>query len=396
MPGNGKLLILILLVCFGLPGLAQKSRDQLEKEKAETLKKIRQAETILKETETQRVASIGQLKALNQQIAAHQSLIGSIDEEINLLNSEIRDINGVIDALEDDLEGLKDEYAKMVYIAYKTNAGFNGLTFLFSASTFNQFFMRLKYMEQYAEARKNQVAEINKVKGMLLDQIEAMNEEKIALRAQQEKENNDLLAMKKKQNSLVSQLQKRESEIKKELAQQRKAVAKLDEMISDIVRKEMELARKTAADSRERADMNFATNSFASYKARLDWPVASGFVSSKFGVNPHPVFKGVQEPNDGINIQTNKDEIVACVFDGVVSRVALAPPPFYQVVLIQHGEYYTVYSKLDEVFVKTGQAITKGERIGRVHTDKNGISELHFMVWKNVQKLDPQAWLVKK
>ncbi|MGK7393352.1 MAG: murein hydrolase activator EnvC family protein [Candidatus Cyclobacteriaceae bacterium M3_2C_046] len=378
---------------------AQKSRQQLEKEKKQNLQEIIEAEKILAETESKRISSIGQLNALNNQIKAREKLIRSYQAEIELLNAEINEINLIINALEQDLVNLKDEYASMVYLTYKANNGFNNITFLFSAKTFNQFFMRLKYMEQYAQARKNQVAEINNVKDMLQNQvasIEAKNEEKIALKAQQEQENQNLLTMKSKQNKLVKNLQSKESEIRKEIAQRKRAVDKLDEMITELVRREMEEAKRTRADARSLKDITSVTASFENNKSRLSWPVSSGFISAKFGLNPHPVFKGVMESNDGVNIQTNKDEVVTAVFDGVVSRVALAPPPFHQVVLVRHGEYFTVYSKLSDVFVKSGQEIRKGDQVGKVFTDKDGISEMHFMVWKNNQKLDPQNWLVKK
>jgi murein hydrolase activator len=399
MPGNRSALFFFFLLFISFGAFAQKSKAQLEKEKEETLKKIKEAEKILKETESERVVNIGQLHALNEQIGARQRLITSIDQEIHLLNNEIKNVSMVVGALEKDLEDLKKEYGEMVYNTYKVNAGFNNLTFLFSAKTFNQFFRRMKYMEQYSLARKNQMTEVGKVKEMLQNQIssiERKNQEKISLRNQQEKESKELLAMRGRQDGLVKQLQSKENEIKRELAQNKKAVDRVDAMILDIVRREIELAKKAAEGSKLKTSRSLSTNSFEAFKTRLDWPVSSGFISSKFGHNPHPVLAGITENNDGVSIQTNKNEVVNVVFDGVVTKVALAPPPFYQVVLVQHGEYYTVYSKLSEVYVKSGQTVVKGQRLGKVYTDKNGKSEMHFMVWKNIQKLNPQDWLVKK
>jgi len=398
MPGNDRIVFVLAFLLLSGGAFAQKSRDQLEKEKEETLKKIRDTEQILNQTASQKKTSIGQLQALNEQINARWRFIESIDQEIDLLNREIRTINTVIDALEKDLEALRKEYGEMAYASYKTMAGFNNITFLFSARTFNQFFMRLKYMEQYSQARKNQVKEINIVKDMLAENVVAIenkNKEKLALRERQENERRNLVEMKKKQDQLIAELQNKEAELRKEIAQRNKAVERLDAMISDLVRREMELA-KASAGSKAAASAVVRAGAFENAKAKLDWPVASGFISSKFGLNPHPVFKGVTETNDGISIQTSKDAEVHVVFDGTVSKVALAPPPFLQVVLVQHGEYFTVYSKLSEVYVKAGQTVKAGQKLGKVYTDKNGVSEVHFMVWKNVQKLNPQEWLVKK
>lgn len=399
MPGNDRIAFVLAFLLLSFGAFAQKSRNQLENEKEETLRKIRDTEQILNQTASQKKSSIGQLQALNEQINARWQFIESIDQEIDLLNREIGKIHSVIEALEKDLEVLKKEYGEMAYASYKATAGFNNITFLFSARTFNQFFMRLKYMEQYTDARKNQVKEINIVKDMLSENvasIENKNKEKLALRERQENERRHLVAMKKKQNQMIGELQNKETELKKEIAQRNKAVERLDAMISDIVRREMELARKASAESKGASIAVVRAGAFENAKSKLDWPVSSGFISSRFGLNPHPVFKGITETNDGISIQTNKDETVNVVFDGTVSKVALAPPPFLQVVLVQHGEYFTVYSKLSDVYVKAGQTVKAGQRLGRVYTDKNGVSEVHFMVWKNVQKLNPQDWLVKK
>jgi septal ring factor EnvC (AmiA/AmiB activator) len=389
-------LIILFLFSFNLYG--QKSRDELEKEKKETLRKIEEAQKILAETASEKQVSIGQLNAVNKQIEARENLIRSINNEINLINDEIGEVGQVINALESDLVDLKKEYARMVYLAHKAGAGYNRLTFIFSAETFNQLFMRLKYIRQYGESRKNQVKQIEQVKETLQNQkltLETKNEEKLQLREQEIIENKNLLAIKSRRNQILNDLKSREKDLKQEIVDRRKAVDKLENMIAELVRLEIEKANvnKNAVTI---ADAAQVTDLFERNKTKLDWPVTSGFVSSPFGVHPHPVYKGILEKNDGINIQTNKDEVVKAVFDGVVSKIAILPPPFNEVVLVKHGEYITVYGKLREVFVKSGQTIRKGERIGKVFTDKNGISEVHFMVWKNNQKLDPETWLVHK
>ena len=397
MTGSRKLWIFCIVLLLPFTILAQKSRTDLEKEKKETLARINEAEKILAETSNARKASIGQLNAINKQIEARESLIQSIGQEVELINSEIGEVSTIIEALENDLVNLKKEYGSMVYIAHKASAGYNRLTFLFSAETFNQFFMRLKYMEQYSDARKNQVEQIERVRDALTEQkysLENKNTEKKELLAQQVSENQNLLDVKSKRNRLLRELRNKESELKQEIVDNRKAVEKLEGMIAELVRIEMLKAKSGSAV--DLSDMRMVTTLFEENKSQLDWPVASGFVSGKFGVHPHPVYKGIMEKNDGINIQTNRDETVKAVFDGVVSKIAILPPPFYEAVLVKHGEYITVYAKLSEVFVKSGQAIRKGERIGKVLTDKDGISEVHFMVWRNNQKLDPQNWLVRK
>ncbi len=127
----------------------------------------------------------------------------------------------------------------------------------------------------------------------------------------------------------------------------------------------------------------------------MAWPVSSGFISSKFGKHPHPVMKGIMQDNPGVDIQTQKDESVKSVYDGKVIQIAYVPG-MYNVVILQHGEYYTVYSRLKEVNVKKGTLVKRAQPLGAVHTDTNGVSEVHFEVWKNYAKLNPEQWLSPK
>jgi murein DD-endopeptidase MepM/ murein hydrolase activator NlpD len=130
--------------------------------------------------------------------------------------------------------------------------------------------------------------------------------------------------------------------------------------------------------------------------SKLQWPVSTGFISSKFGNNAHPVYKRLKVPNDGIDIQTNENQEVKVVFQGLVKAVAVVPGEMRYVVLVQHGDYFTVYAKLKKVLVNQGQFVNPNESIGIVNTDKNGTSELQFQIWKNNQKLNPENWLAKK
>ncbi|WP_421893640.1 murein hydrolase activator EnvC family protein [Marinoscillum sp.] len=375
---------------------AQKTKSQLEQEKRENLSKIAEAEKILSDTESEKKATLGQLRALNQQIEAREGLISALNQEVGLLNGEINDLSIVVNALQSDLKNLKQEYAAMIYSSYKANHGYSKLTFLFSARTFNQLYMRLKYLEQYADARKIQARQIEEVSRELdaqRNQVEIKRSEQKTLLNQQLAENRKLLNLKTKQSGLVQELTKKEKELKKELADRKQAVDRLDNLIADIVRKELE--RSKTLSSTAIANEDEISASFESNKNKLAWPVSSGFISSKFGKHPHPVMKGIMQDNPGVDIQTQKDESVKSVYDGKVIQIAYVPG-MYNVVILQHGEYYTVYSRLKEVNVKKGTLVKRAQPLGAVHTDTNGVSEVHFEVWKNYAKLNPEQWLSPK
>lgn len=393
-------LILSLALLLVLPeAWAQTATDRtkLEQEKKENLRKIKEAQQILSETSTRKKTSLGQLSAINQQIAARESLINSINEELKLLQGQIGEITGVIEALEEDLVGLKREYAYMVYATSKTSNSYDRLMFIFSASTFNQMFMRIKYMQQYSEARKNQVEQIQKVKQTLTNQrstLEGKQMEQQVLLDQQVMANKDLLALKAKQRSVVRDLNQQETELREELAQRQKDVEELDKLIASLIRREIEKSNeeKAAAASNETVSVSFEQS-----KNNLIWPVTSGFISQKFGRNPHPIMKNIMVPNDGVDIQTMQNAEVKAVFDGVVKAITPIPEPGdLKAVIMQHGEYFTVYSRLKEVNVKTGQQLRASDAVGMVYTDGNGVSMLQFQIWRNNQKLNPEAWLQKK
>ena len=390
--GRSLIAIILLLSSIHPPkAIAQNGdRQKLEKEKKETLQKIAQAEKILAQTETKRKASLGQLNALSALINNRKSLIGSIKKELGMLNGELNELQSIENAMANDLETLKKEYAAMLYSASKTSNSYNKLVFLFSVQTFNDFFMRMKYLEQYGETRINQVEQIEIVKESLGAQrvmIEEKRQEKEEVLGLQVKENRNLLNLKKKQNNIIRSLGNKEKQIRKELAERRKAAKRLDKLIADIVKKE--IAKASAG-----VEVAASSSSFEGKKSKMLWPVP-GFITNRFGRQAHQTLKGIVVNNNGVDIQTNKDEKVRSVYSGKVLRVALVPGNG-TAVIVKHGEYFTVYSKMKNVQVKTGQEIKEGDIIGEVYTDNNGVSELEFQVWKNNQKLDPQTWLAPK
>ncbi|MEQ8551413.1 MAG: peptidoglycan DD-metalloendopeptidase family protein [Cyclobacteriaceae bacterium] len=388
--------VILIFFLIQAPVFGQKTKTELEKEKRENLQKIAEAEKILADTEKEKRATVGQLRALNQQISAREGLINSLNQEVRLIDGEMGDLGVIVKALQRDLEILKEEYAAMIYSAYKTHHGFNKITFLFSASTFNQLFQRLKYLEQYGEARKNQAAQIEAVSKELTsqrNQLEVKRREQNVILSQQIAENKKLLSLKTKQNSLIANLSQREKELSKELAARKKAVDELDNLIAEVVRKEIE--RSKSLSSAALANEEQLSNVFESNKNKLNWPVSPGFISQKFGRQPHPVLKGIMEDNPGVNIQTSPNVPVKSVFDGKVIQKVFVPG-MNNAVIIQHGEYYTLYAKLKEVNVKIGQPIAANDVIGTVYTDNTGLSELHFEVWKQRIKLNPEQWLLIK
>ena len=390
-------IVLLTTVLFISPTYGQKSKAQLQKEKQQNLEKIKETERILTETGQKKKNSIGELVALNERIKQQENLVKSIQSEVNILNADIEENNQIIDALEKDLRQLKDEYASLLFSAQKASGKIDKLMFLFSSSSFDQLMMRLKYMEQYGTARKEQAEVIVRVQNILTDQVnqtKVIKEEKGTLLKEEIAENNSLTKLKQKQNGLVKSLEREEKSLKLDLETTRKAVAKLDKLISDIIREELARAAKEAKAAKSTNAVSAAvvlSSTFEGNKTKFPWP-ASGFISQKFGRQNHPVLKRIILQNDGINIQTPQNEIVKSIFEGEVRAVAFIPS-IGNSVIISHGDYFTVYSGLKDVQVSRGQKVNTNQEIGQVLTNADGISELRFQIRKNTVAMDPEQWL---
>ncbi|MGA0560490.1 murein hydrolase activator EnvC family protein [Larkinella sp. VNQ87] len=443
----------------------QRSRQQLEKEKRQNIEKVSQIRTILKKTSSQKQATLGQLKALNQEIAVQSKQINLLQEDVRLMTSEIQELRRTSNQLQKDLEKLKKEYGEMVYSADKRRQQVNPLGFLFSAESFNQLVARYKYLQQYAEARKGQVRQIEKIRGEMLVKQQAVEQKKKQQQgtlAVQVNESKRLEGLKEEKNRVAQELSAKEQELRTELAESRKAVNRLESAITEMIRREIrerqererlarlarekaereriarERAAAAAAAKAEKANADEAetgkaevaeakpseatetaaervaarkpderrntllndeeaalASSFAASRNRLPWPVSRGFISDHYGVKPHPVLKGVMQDNPGIDIQTNPGEVVRAVYDGVVQYTTYVTG-MHNIVAVQHGDYYTVYAKLKSVSVQVGQRLKAREPIGVVATDKDGVAEVQFQVWKSTSRLNPESWLMDR
>lgn len=405
---------------------AQKSREQIEKEKKENQQKIQSIQGILKQTSSKKQASLGQLKALSQQVNTQKKQIDLLNDDLKILNSELNTLKESRNKLDNDLGKLKVEYGQMIYEASKRNAYLNQLIFLFSSATFNQFVLRYKYLKHYTETRQGQVDQMKVVQAQISEKVKGITtkqEQQKSVLTTRMSEAKKLETLKSEQDVIVKELSTQEQQLKAELAANRRAAAQLEATLRRIVereRKEREareraererLARERAAREKETGvkeesapepvntggmtteELRIAS-SFMASQARLPWPVR-GFVSDHFGRKAHPVLKGVMVDNLGVDIQTSTNEPVRAVYDGTVLDVT-EMPGMGNVVAIQHGDYMTVYAKMKSVSVSAGQKIKVRDAIGTVATNTEGTSELQFQIWKSTTRLNPELWLQRR
>ncbi|MCU0354763.1 MAG: peptidoglycan DD-metalloendopeptidase family protein [Cytophagales bacterium] len=416
----------LLLVASFVPVFGQRTRAQLEREKRQNLARIAETNRILQETGAEKTATLGQLSALQEQIATRQGLINKITEEMALLDREINSNGQMLWNMETEYASLQREYAAMVYATSKNTASYNKLLFLFSAGSFTEMFMRMKYLQQYSESRKQQIKQLEAAREALAQQRVALDkkkQEKRVLLASQISENKNLLALKQKQNQMVERLSQKENELSAELAERRESVQKLENLIAAVIAEEVRRAAERERAERERrealasarkgaaarkpaavraapeASTSAAASTASSFEAsrsQLAWPVSSGFIAGHFGRQSHPIIKTAYIDNHGVDIQTNRGEEVRAVYEGEVAAITDVPG-MHKLVMIKHDQdYFTVYVKLGKVTVARGQKVKAKQVIGEVYTDSEGTSQLQFQIWRNQEKLNPENWLLDK
>ena len=386
---------LLILLIYSFPSYSQQSRSSLEKERDENLVRIQEAETILDQTEKSKNITVGKLNVINKQIRNRESLIVNLRSDINIQSNEIIIIRNLISSLKRDLTILNGEYSNMIYSSFKSRSSLDKLTYIFSSKDYNQMFRRFNYIFQYSKFRKNQIIEINKVSDELENQeinLSEVNKKQKKLLSDELSENNKLQKLKGRQRKVISDLNKKQRNLRKEISERKEALENLDKLIRDIIRRE-----KEALISNKDEELNILeiTEGFEANIGKFEWPVRSGFISNRFGEHPHPILKNIKVKNDGIDIQTNRSSKVHAIYTGKVSTVAFIPG-MNNVIIINHGEYYTLYAKLKNLKVEKGDIIKEDQIIADLVTNNDGITQLQFQIWKNNIKLNPENWIIKK
>ncbi len=400
-------LILLFAALLAIPfsySQAQSKKDLQEKKK-KLQEEISYTNKLLSETERSKNTSLNQLKQLNKQISSRSELIRTMENEISLVDDSIALLNYSIDSLEADLDQLKSEYARMIQFAYKNRSSYSRLMFLLSSDNFYQAYKRFKYYQQYGSYRMSQANKIRASQRKLdkdIALLEAIRKSKEGLLKAKLREKNELASEKSKKENVVSQLKGKEKKLKKDLEQKQKAAQQISKEIERIIAEEIKRARE-AAKKAGKSEKGFPmtpearalSNSFSENKGKLPWPVAEGVITAQFGEHPHPTLKGVKVQNNGIEISTKKGNMGRSIYRGKVSRVIIIPREG-KVVMVSHGDYFTVYFYFKEVFVSAGDMIDVKQNLGVLMNDPDENSSImHLEIWKVTNKLNPENWIFK-
>lgn len=415
-------IILVLLLTMANPSFCQKtkgkSKKQLQSEITSLEKEISTANQLLKKTKKDKEMTINEVSLLDKKIKQREKLITAYNEQITVLDKEINNGQKNIKSLNSDLTKLRKEYAKMLTFAYRNRNHYNNLAFIFSAKDFNQAFSRLRYIRQFSDARKVKIDQIAATERRITGEVEASQqarEEQATLLKDEKTQQEALKTEKEDLKRQVANLKKKEGSIQQDIKKKQQQAQKLQKAIDDIIAEEIRAAnerqRLEEEKARKEAEKKTTTpapkekgmaltpaektlsSNFVSNKGKLPWPVERGIISSSFGKHTSVVSDKVIVTNNGIDIATTEGAKARAVFDGEVTSVTKLTGS-NTVVIIRHGEYFTVYSNLENVTVKRGDKVKTKQNLGTVHTNKTEVkTELHFELLKETVRQNPAGWL---
>lgn len=380
---------IIILTTFTL---SAQSVKELQKQQRELQQQLEQTSNMLKQTKQNETATVNKLNLLNNDIQTRKKLIKNIQSEISGLNQEMGQLREKRAELQAQLEACKADYARMVRETHYADMQQSPLLFLLSSDTFQQLTRRIRYMQQFATYRKAQVQQIESIQAEIDIQNNLLEDRKsnrtTALK-NQKREQDKLASDERKQKNMLQTLKKQEKELlAKQKSQQKKAEA-LNKQIEELIAKQV---RTTSTLTKEQ---QLIAGGFEANQGRMPWPVEKGYISGHFGKHKHPVHEHVTVDNKGIYLQTVNEAYARAIYEGEVTWCAQMNGNY--AVIIQHGNYRTVYSPLKSITVKQGDKVTAKQAIGIIYTDNNedNKTELYFQLYKDRSILNPSLWLAQ-
>jgi len=383
-------------------GFSQKNKkEQLELKRTQIKKEIKFINELLFSNKKKKKAVYSDIENLSFKIQRKEELVKLTNQQINLLDGEIKQNIQKEKALESDLLEVKKAYQDMILKSYKTKSGKSRLMFLLSSESFFQAYKRVQYIKQFTLFRKNQAMKISSLVSEIVEvnkelKSQKINKEDLLLnnRLVQKSLENE----KKESNNIADDLRKKEKKYINQIAQKQKTSLEIDKEIERLIREAIAKSNKEKNKS-----TNFSltpealelSKNFTLNKGKLPWPVIRGVVIQKFGTQPHPVVKTAKIKSNGIIIATVDKEKVRTVFDGTILSV-LQFKGGNPTILVQHGKYITAYKNLSKVYVKKGDKVFSGQNIGEVFTNNsNGKSTIQFSVFQNTTPVNPLLWIIK-
>ncbi len=389
-----KVFIVLFSVLIFSTSLRAQSKAELEERRTKTLNEIAYVDNLLKTTSKEKSESMSAIKIIGNKLVLRESVIKGMRDEISLLSYRI-DLNTLaIDMMEDDLIDLKRDYARAVINSYKSSKGNPELVYILSARDFNQGYKRLKYLQQITKFRRREAEIIIELKSQIgITKTRLQNDLfKISdLKSREEQQKGILQSEQERKQKMVKSLNSKEKQLKKELEDKKKLAKKIETEIAKIIEEE----RKKALKAVSTPEQKLIGDNFAENMGRIPWPVERGIITSHFGVQKNAVLKYVSENNIGIEITSAGKTMARSVFQGEVVRI-FQMAGANMTVMLRHGKYFSIYTNLINIKVKSGDKVTVKQELGEVFSDarENNNCILKFMIFETKYQ-DPETWISK-
>ena len=386
-------LMLIAFLAFGGRAYAQDVSAQ-EAKKAKLEREIAIIDRQLAENASQSNTMLSDLTLIRKKISNRKALVAEADRQVRFYNDSIYLTNREINRLKVRIDTLTSHYSRLVRSAYKNRDARVWYMYMFASDNLGQAFRRFGYFRNLSSQMKDEAQKIRDMQeelGRKKERLSQMKKEAEAVKNARQKEVDELRKDETKADSVVKRLQKDKKKYQNQLAAKKKEVNALNREIARIIAQAIKTDDQKKKDQQKtQVDMKL-DGEFANNKGKLPWP-AEGPLVGRFGKQYHPVYKSLELPqNNGIDIAVGKGEQVKAVFAGVVNKVFVMPG-YNQCVLVQHGNYFTLYCKMKALSVKAGDKVSIGQDLGTIDTI-NGQTQLHFEVWKGSAPQNPEQWL---
>ena len=390
--------ILLFFLLLIVTDLRSQSKQALEKQKKEIQNEIKVIELKLSNSSKKKGLIISNAEDLNYKIKLQQNLISNINNQLNLILNEI-DANEIqLTNLKNKELSLKEELAKMLITGYKKKSNLNKLMFIFSSSSFQQAYKRIQYFKQYVNFQNKTLLKIKSTSSEIENVILVLDSQKTnkqLLINENENIKRELSIQYDDLNKLIAEVNKDQKKYKNEIKQKQKLSKDIDKKIEKLIREALANSKRNDGGFKLSEEAQLISKNFNANKGRLPSPVIRGNVVLGFGKQPHPIVKTATIQSNGVRIRTSSDVEARTIFDGEVYSIIISKNNS-RTVLIQHGNFFTVYKNLSQIYVSKGDKLKTKEVIGKIATDPlNGQTILSFSIFYNGVPQNPRTWIYK-
>ena len=390
--------IILLLIVLTSSSLSSQTKQDLENQKKQIQEDIKKIELKLKTNSKQKKLIVSNAEDINYKIKLQQNLINNINSQLNLILREIdRNENRLSDLKQRELI-LKDELSKMLLSAYKKKSNLNKLMFVFSSTSFQQAYKRIQYFKQYANFQNKTLSKIkinsNDIKNVIIV-LDSQKTNKKLLIDENEEIKRDLSIEYTGLNNLIAEVNKNQKRYSAEIKQKQKLTREIDKKIQRLIEEALAKAKKKDGRFELTEEAKLISKNFNANKGKLPSPVIRGSVVLGFGKQPHPIVKTTTIQSNGVRIRTSSDVEARTIFNGEVYSIIKSKNNTHTI-LIQHGNFFTVYKNLSDIYVKKGDKLKTKDSIGKIATDPlNGQTILSFSIFNNGIPQNPRFWIYK-